>query len=178
MKSSYLFILAFIFTVLTIFGLKLNAEEAAKRRDEILLLDQAGSSVTDEIAQLREFTLNHINADIEFELTGAYQRAVAEAEAAGEPTGELYAAAQAACDRQGVSSVAQAACVQEYLNANLNSNTQTPQAMPTKAEYFYSFVSPNWAADLAGFSILGAIITALIGITVYIRNLIPKKLDL
>lgn len=175
MKSIYFFIIAGVLSISAIVGLRLNFQTVAQMRDEILTLDIEGQPVDGKINTLREFSLNHMNADVEFELTGAYARAVEKAKMASEPTGAIYDAAQAACDRQGVSSVAQAQCVQDYLSARLSGNQNQDVELPNEREFFYSFVSPNWAPDLAGLSLLGVALATLIGLIVYIRNLSASR---
>lgn len=171
MKARYFFIAAVIFGILTIVALRGNAKTALAWRDGILAKDQAAAEVDVDIKELRAYVFKHMNSSVRFELTGSYDRAV-EAAQRESVSGEVYSAAQAACDRQGDSSVVQAQCVQRFLADRLSNN---PVRLPEKAQYTYAFASPSWSPDWAGFSLLIALALTTTALGFYILELFAKS---
>ena len=150
-----------------VIGLRFNSSQVNELRNEIIAKDLAGASAKEEISRLREFVFSHMNSSVEFELTGSYERAQARARGSA-TTGELYERAQASCDRQGVSSVDQASCVQAFLNRRTGSSGGVEP--PPKSQFRYSFASPSWSPDLAGFGLLAAAVFFIWGLIVYTKN--------
>lgn len=174
-KPVYFFGLAIILAIASMIALRYNMQTAASMRQDVLQKDQAGQDVSQDIQELRQYVLNHAQTSVSFELTASYERAVkkAENEASETETGRLYQQAQEVCDRQGVSSVAQAQCVQNYVNARLNpGQNPKPFEPPERTDFMYSFASPAWAPDLAGFLLLGALISAIVAFIIYLKHLI------
>lgn len=167
MKARYWLGLAILSAGLAILGLRVNAQQSLELKNRIIEQDLAGANVEVQIEQLRQFVFSHMNSSVEFELLGAYQRTVTAAEQAG-VSGELYAQAQAQCDRQGDSSVVQAQCVQTFLEQRVNPAISTVR--PLRSQFSYAFAAPSWSPDLAGWGILGALVALIGGVIAYIRQ--------
>lgn len=174
MKARYLFILAVICASTAILGLRVNAQRSLELKNQIIQKDLSGQNTKNDIEQLRQFVFSHMNTSVEFELVGAYERAVTNSRQAG-VSGELYRQAQTACDRQGVSSVEQAVCVQNYLDKRLvGEGTETD--LPPRSQFRYAFAAPAWSADLGGWGILGTIVFLVWAVVIYIKNLFRFRL--
>lgn len=168
MKARYLFIIAMVWAGLAILGLRLNASRSLELNNHILSQDLKGASVSNDIAKLRQFVFSHMNSSARFELSGAYERSQANAQAVP-VTGKVYSQAQAYCDRQGVSSVDQAVCVQGYLSDRLGDGA-TPAKAPQRSQYTYAFAAPTWSPDLAGWGILGALLFLVLSLIRYVAS--------
>ncbi len=178
MKPRYLFSLGVVAAILAIVGLRSNASRSIELKDGILQKDQSGLEVSADLDSLRQFVFSHMNSSVRFELSGAYDRAVAAARAGSQShvSGEIYAQAQAACGPEvGTNSVAQVACVQAYLDSHLNQPNTTPVNLPPAAEYNFAYAAPTWSPDLAGLGILTATILILGAFTSYIWQLFKAR---
>lgn len=172
MKARYIFIAALVFGVMAIFGLRYNNTHAQKLKTQILEKDSKGQGTKEDLLQLRNFVFGHMNSTTRVELTGAYERDLAKAKAGQRD--DIYAKAQASCDKQGVSSVAQAKCVQRYLAANSQGQDEVTIE---KSNYIYSFASPGLSFDIAGFGLMGAVVLGVASLAVYSMGLFNARLD-
>jgi hypothetical protein len=177
MKPGYFFGLAVVLTLCALLALRYNMVTVERMQQEIIERDKTGENVTKDIEELRKFALNHSQSPVQFTLNGSYDRAVKEAgdRATENQTGKLYEQAQAACDRPGVSSIAQAECVERYVSARLkpgqNPQPYEPPALSDPA-FNVLIASPAWAPDLAGFLLLGALLSAIVAGVIYLKHLI------
>lgn len=175
MKARYLFIAAVVCALLSIVGLRLNHQAAIAKVHTIEDKDQQAQDVAADITTLRKFVFAHMNASVQFELTNSYNRAVS-ASTQTPSSDDLYAQAQAACDRQGQLTVSNAQCVQDFLNARLQPgiNPQPPQVID-RSQYHYAYISPAWTPDFAGLSLLAALGLALMALIVYTLSWFRSK---
>ncbi|MEX0932092.1 MAG: hypothetical protein WDZ81_00615 [Candidatus Saccharimonadales bacterium] len=178
-KPGWLFGAAIFFALLAIVGLRINHQKAVALKNQIVAQDAAGQTVDENIKKLQGFVFSHMNTSVSLELTGSYQRAVEAAKAPEEPrdSGELYSRAQAYCDIPGNSSIVQAECVQNYLEARLNpSENPEPVKLPERSRYQYSFAAPSWSADLPGISVLLALVLSVSSVVMYWVRLLRGQL--
>lgn len=152
-------LLALIF--ITWISLHGNAATARGKAAEIMKLDQAGKPTALKEKQLRAYSLDHMNASTQFELTHAYRRAQQQQQqnTQNRVNGQVYSQAQAACGGSR-DSVRQAKCVGEYVSR------QTPAAdtvaQVNRERYQRKFSSPAWTPDIAGVSLLATVIAAIL----------------
>lgn len=184
-KRSLLFLTVFgaatlFFIALSVFGLMHNSNEAKKRYDTLIAVDQAGGDVELALNELRGYIYAHMNTQIGSELgirppiqlKGTYERLVAaETDKVAKANTALYAEAQADCElRQpaGFSGRNRLDCIEAYVDAN------GVKAKSIEDDFYkFDFVPPRWSPDLAGFSILLAGVFGLvfaIDLIVYLRT--------
>ena len=149
--------------VLALLFLQSNAATARRKAEEIKQLDAAGKPTLQKEKELRKYSLDHMNASTEFELTGSYRRAQQEQQRASQNrvNGQVYAQAQAACGGRR-DSVSQAKCVREYASRQAPAPV-VPVTINRKA-YVRESNSPGWTPDLAGISLLAAVIAAILAL--------------
>ncbi|HVE80936.1 MAG TPA: hypothetical protein VNA68_02235 [Candidatus Dormibacteraeota bacterium] len=137
-------------------------QQAAK----IVAKDAAGQDVGADLVALQLYTNAHMLSGTQIFLKDSYNRAVEAAKATAQPSSssQLYGEAQRACAVHK-DSIAQAKCVSDYINsrARPGANPQ-PAVMPDQAAYTKVLTSPIWTPDLAGLSILAAVVVLAIGI--------------
>lgn len=151
MKKRYgllLFIAAMAIVLLGCILLVKNRQDAANQAKQIIVSDQAGANVDTDLLKLKVYAASHMKVNVEFTLTGSYNRAVAAAKEEANKANGTYTAAQASCDKKGVDSIRQSQCVAAYIAAH-PSPASTPK-LPDVAAYQHHYVGPAWSFDLAG----------------------------
>lgn len=175
MKKRYgalLFVIAMAVAVGASILLVQNRQNAANQAKQIVIKDQVGTDVTNEMIKLKAYAATHMKVNVKYVLQGRYDRAVAEAKAKSSNSSAMYAAAQASCDRRGVDSIRQSQCVAAYLAANGQAAPETK--LPNVAEYTYQAVGPAWSFDLPGLLFIAAAILAVVALFSVIHRVVTK----
>lgn len=163
--------------------LRLNSIGMLERRQAVLAADRQGDdSITQKrLVDLQRYASAHMNADTgEIYLSEKYKRDVA----------ELVANAQARNDSQSSMLVeADRACKerffgysQAYVQCVADEQAKYPAAdqpldqvsMPNVALYRYTFASPGWSSDFAGWSVLVSVLLLFL-VTVRISGVFLLK---
>jgi hypothetical protein len=162
MKTRFWIILALVSAGFGLWQLANNAHQTTVLRNNITTLDQSGQDTTTALANLSSFSHNHMHASVNVGLDASYQRAVMASQAASQPSGTIYAQAQAACASHA-DSIVQARCVTDYVSAHLQP-TATPPPPPDRSKYQYSYHSPLWAPDAAGLAFLASLVLLVLAV--------------
>lgn len=164
-KTWQLLLLLIIFLTISVLALRHNNLTMVKLRNDVITADEKGVGTADALAELNEYIFKHMNTQVvrPIELVNTYNRqAQAVVESAQRGSGrDIYAEGTAACERRGIplSSIAQ--CITNYANNNAASVAQKKITLPDKSLFTYSFSSPRWTPDLAGFSLLITVVISL-----------------
>lgn len=175
MKKRYGLLLFIVAMCAFLFGCMLlvdNRQEAANQAKQIIAKDQLGTNVDTDLIKLKVFAASHMKVNVQFVLSGSYDRAVAAAKAEASKSNAGYAAAQASCDKKGVDSIRQSQCVAAYLAAN-PSPVVTPK-MPGVATYSYHYIGPAWSFDLAGLVLIVSVMLAAFAVISVIHRAVTK----
>lgn len=175
MKKRYGLLLFIVAMVITLGGCMLlvsNRQNAADQAKQIIIRDQAGTNVETDMLKLKTYAASHMKVNVEFVLTGSYNRAVAEAKAQASSSNAMYGAAQASCDRRGVDSVRQSQCVAAYIAAQGGSAPNIK--LPDVAKYTYHYIGPNWSFDLAGLVIILGVALGIFAIISIVHRAVTK----
>lgn len=157
-KTWMLLVIALVATLGTVLALRHNNLKMVELRERVIAADKAGEGVAESLQNLNEYIFKHMNTQVvrPIELVNTYNRqAEAAIQAAQEGGGrDIYAEGTAACERRGIplSSIAQ--CITEYANNNASSLAEQNIELPDKDLFIYSFTSPAWTPDLAGFLVI------------------------
>lgn len=161
--------LAIFFAGLGIYSMRQNNLTAIRLRDAVVKADEQNGDVETPMRALREHVYSHMNADLSngtglqqpVQLKYRYDRLVAAEKARVDAVnGNIYTQAQAECEKQvpaGVSGGGRVACIEQYVSTNGVAETPIPDAL-----YKFDFISPRWSPDIAGFSLLLAVICFLL----------------
>lgn len=134
-----------------------------QRRDAVLQADKAGNAVTirARLYDLQRYVSAHMNTDMgRIYLENQYRRdsqaAIDTAGGVSNPNGNIYKKAQEVCaPRFTHYSQAYLQCTVNYLAQYTPSNgTGSVIKLPKADAYRFSYVSPLWSPDFAGFSVL------------------------
>lgn len=176
-KTWQLLILLLLVSFIAATFLRLNNIGMIQRRDAVLAADKAGdvSAIQSRIYDLQRYSASHMNADtgvfyLEQQFRRDAQKAVDAASNDINPNGNINAKADAVCRPQyTVWSQAYVQCFADEL-AKYPPSPDPAQnvTLPSSSLYRYSFISPLWSPDFAGFSIL---ICALILLLIVLRIL-------
>lgn len=161
-KTWLLLVVALVATLGTVLTLRHNNVRMVELRERVVAADKAGVGVSESLQELNEYIFKHMNTQVvrPIELVNTYNRqAQAVIQAAQQGSGrDIYAEGTAACERRGIplSSIAQ--CITEYANNNAASVAEQKIELPDKDLFIYSFTSPAWTPDLAGFFVLTTVV--------------------
>ena len=180
LRPRYFLILALVSGVVCIFALRANNEHMIKLRTAVYAADQNNTDVQAPLKALQAYVTAHMNTNLTtgssavyppIQLKYTYDRLVtAQSDAATQANTQLYTDAQHYCEQQDPTDFSghnRVPCIEQYVQTH---DTQLP-SIP-EALYEFSFISPDWSPDLAGWSL---VITALSGL-LFIVTLVAARL--
>lgn len=161
----YFLALAVIFGVIGVFALRQNNLNAVKLRENVNKVDEQNGDVEAALRDLREYVYAHMNTDLSsgtsiqqpVQLKYRYERLVATEKSRVEAANsKIYSDAQSICEQRfpaSTSGGSRVPCIEEYVTAHGVKEQPIPDAL-----YKFSFASPRWSPDLAGFSLLLSVV--------------------
>src|SRR5579884_3652914 len=179
LKPRYILILTLLSTLFCLMALRANNEHMLKLRNDVYAADKAGTDVIKPLDQLQAYVTRHMNTNLAdgpnavyppIQLQYTYQRLVeAQGSQLATTNSQLYSQAQAYCEKQDpvdFSGHNRVPCIEQYV---LGHSSITLPQIPDSL-YKFSFVSPVWSPDLAGWSLLATIILALLFVVSLLAN--------
>ncbi len=185
------FLLFFVLSIpISAYLLRQNNLKMLSLRDQVLQVDSETGDITKiapYIKELGNYVLNHMNTNFgRIELPGTFNKEVDKIRKAAEISGavdaKIYKRAQIKCEDPYIPLTARAQCIQDYVVSNAKQGTNISDLVfPDKSLFSYSFVSPTWSPDFAGFSVVLSIVSAMtvifIGFTRVLLPVISKVID-
>ena len=164
------YVLVFILVVSTtvcVFALRQNNLQALQLRDAVIAADKDNKDVEGALTELRTFMYSHMNTSLSsgpnaikppIQLKYSYERLVeAEQQRLTVENSKVYIEAQAECEKRfpkGLSGSGRIPCITDYVASRGVEQKNIPDSL-----YKFDFVSPTWSPDLAGWSMLAAIVS-------------------
>lgn len=184
-KPWYFLIIALIATVVAVFALRSNNQQMLVLREKVYSADKANGDTETALRNLQIYVTTHMNTNLSagknsvyppIQLKYTYDRLVeAQSKLTSQSNEQIYTEAQRVCEQQNsrdVSGRNRVPCIQQYVQ----SRTTIPQATSVPdALYKFSFVTPKWSPDLAGWSIVVALFSYLLFAVSFIANRWFKK---
>lgn len=182
-KPWYILVLLVITSSISIYSLRQNNLQMVKLRSAVYTADKNNTDVSAALGALQAFVTTHMNTNlasgpnapyppIQLEYTYARLEA-ANTQSASNTNQALYTNAEDYCQQaipNGFSGRYRVSCIEEYIT----SHGVTVQTIPVSL-YEFSFLSPRWSPDLAGWSLLISIVLAIFLVfTVVLRRLIRR----
>lgn len=171
LKTWQLFVLLILVGFIAATFLRLNNIGMVQRRDAVAQADKSGDVVAIQarLFDLQRYVSSHMNTAMgDIYLEHQYKRdtesAISIASGASASSGNIYKQAQDVCAPKfrGYSQ-AYLQCTLDYLSQFTQSEDPVTNANLPKADaYRYSFVSPLWSPDFAGFSIVIWLVVLLV----------------
>lgn len=150
--------------------LRINNTGMVARREAVTAADKAGDDTTtdERLYELQAYSASHMNADTGvFYLQEQYNRDVEKAVKASSSqstvVADANAKAEAVCHPQYHGwSTAYMNCFLNELAKYPTTNTLPQPTLPSASLYRYSFASPVWSPDFAGWAIVACVILIVI----------------
>ena len=174
-KTWQLIILLVLALFLAATFLRLNNTGMIARRNAVAVADKTGDvdAITQRLADLQSYTSQHMNADtgvmyLQEQYNRDVQRQAQQADQTGSTRAlEIRREAEAVCKPQFNGwSQAYVQCYVNELSKYPAGEVSADATPPSSALYRYSFVSPRWSPDFAGWSLL---IAALLALAIVVR---------
>lgn len=179
LKPVYFLIIAAISTFTCVLALRANNQHMIQLRDAVYAADEKNTDVQAPLKSLQAYVTSHMNTDLSagptpvyppVQLKYTYDRLVrAQGDAVAAANAQLYTDAQHYCEQQNSTDVSgrnRVPCIEAYVQSH---NPEHLQQIPD-ALYKFSFISPKWSPDAAGWSMLIAIASALLFVISFIAN--------
>jgi len=176
---SLLFFLLFSSSaVIFVFSLRSNYSQMSKLRDNLYAVDQNNGDVKTALNNLRSFVTGHMNTSLTknnsvyppIQLEYTYQRLLQSQLTKQSDNTKIYTDAEYYCQKtvpNGFYGAYRIPCVENYINTHTLYKINIDPSL-----YQFSFASPSWSPDLAGFSMLSTIILASICIVFFALTII------
>jgi flagellar biosynthesis/type III secretory pathway M-ring protein FliF/YscJ len=171
-KPWYFLIIAIISTVVCVFALRANNQHMVTLRNDVYKADQKNTDVEGALRQLQAYVTAHMNTSLTsgagsvyppIQLKYTYERLLqAQQSQLAQTNTQLYTEAQHYCEQQNPTDFSghnRVPCIEQYVSSRTPDNVQLPAISPSL--YQFSFASPTWSPDLAGWSLA---VTALSGL--------------
>lgn len=186
MKPWVFLIIAVTSAYLGVYELRVNNQHMVVLRSAVYQADKTNGDVQAALKDLQAYVTHHMNTDLQsgpnsvyppIQLKYTYERLVqARTADAQKSNSEIYTDAQAACEAQNsrdFSGHNRVPCIQAYVTAHSTKNTASiPDAL-----YKFSFASPRWSPDLAGWSLMIAVISGVSFVIALIYHRILKHYE-
>ena len=183
-KPWYILVLLVITTSVSIYTLRQNNLQMVRLRDAVYTADKDNTDVSTALGALQAFVTTHMNTNLSggpnapyppIQLEYTYSRLeAANTQGASNTNQALYTDAENYCQQaipNGFSGRYRVSCIEEYIT----SHGVTVQTIPASL-YEFSFLSPRWSPDLAGWSLLISIILAVaFVVTVVFRRFVRRR---
>jgi hypothetical protein len=169
-KPWYLLSLAVISTVVCVFALRANNEHMVKLRSAVYAADKQNTDIAGALQNLQAYVTAHMNTNLDsgqttvyppIQLKYTYERLVTAQNTASLSGSQLYSQAQHYCEGLNSTDFSgrnRVPCIEQYVQSHGGGQ---PSSVPD-ALYKFDFVSPKWSPDLAGWSLLVAIVCWLL----------------
>ncbi len=184
LNSAYFLTISIVFAAVSVFALRANNQHMIELRDNVYQADKDNKDVVVPLKNLQAYVTTHMNTNLSagptpvyppVQLKYTYERLVrAQGDAVGVANAQLYTAAQAYCEQQNSTDVSgrnRVPCIEQYVQQhNPAKLSQIPDAL-----YKFAFASPKWSPDLAGWSLVIAVVSGLAFIITFARNRLFHK---
>ena len=171
------------FSFTAVVALRQNNLNMLKLRQQVIDVDANGGDVNSALIELRNYVFSHMNTRLRtndsdeppIQLVSSYNRYIADQQAKLTQSGksDIYTNAQATCERSAPTLSERVNCIQLFVAENGGEVAEINY--PPKDLYSFDFASPTWTPDIAGISLLLAIIFGILLIIRLVVGFIVKS---
>jgi hypothetical protein len=167
-KPVYFLALTIIFGGLCLVSLRSNNEQMVRLRDAVYAADKANGDVEAALRELRAYVYGHMNTSLAtgpnavhppIQLKYTYERLqAAQQEQLAQSNAVLYNQAQEYCEQQNATDFSgrnRVPCIESYVLSHGATLEPIPDGI-----YKFDFVAAKWSPDLAGWSMVLAVLSA------------------
>jgi hypothetical protein len=170
LKPQYFLVLALLSGLICVFALRANNQHMVQLRNEVYTADKYNRDVQKPLRDLQAYVTRHMNTNLSagntsvyppIQLKYTYERLTSSQRSEFTKNSNLYTEAQHYCEQQNSTDFSghnRVPCIEQYVQSH------TTSAIPTipDALYKFDFISPRWSPDLAGWSLLAAILSSIL----------------
>jgi preprotein translocase subunit SecF len=170
-RLRYLVVVFVISTMVAALALRHNNAHMVELKQAVFAADQKGGDVEKALQNLQVYVTAHMNTQLStgsdavyppVQLKYTYERLVkAESNKLAQSNSELYNSAQSYCEKLNSNDFSgrnRIPCIQQYVKDHGGSSlANIPDSL-----YKFDFVSPAWSPDLAGWSVVAAVLSFMI----------------
>lgn len=160
-----------VFSLTALYALRDNNIRMIALKEAVIRADEQSGDIEGALQELRSFVYSHMNTQLRSEdaseppiqLVNQFNKYIAAEQAKLESNGtlnETYIAAQKQCETWALRLAQRAECIQEYVIAN--GGDEASITVPPKELYTFDFASPKWSPDIAGISIVLAVLFSIL----------------
>jgi hypothetical protein len=178
-KTQYLLVLTIVCAGICLYSLRSNNEHMISLRNDVYAADKNGTDIQKPLQALQAYVISHMNTNLStgntsvyppIQLEYTYERLVEEqANQAVGTNSQLYTDAQSYCQEQDpvdFSGHNRVPCIEQYVESHSSiSSFDIPTSL-----YEFSFISPAWSPDLAGWSLVLTCLFGLLTIVSFAAN--------
>lgn len=169
-KPWYLLALTAISAIVCLSALRANNDHMNYLRNQVYAADKSGVNIEPSLENLARYVTSNMNTNLSsgtnsiyppIQLTNTYNRVTSSQTAAIEQqNSSLYTEAEDYCQQavpEGFSGRYRIPCIEQYVTTHGLKGANIPVSL-----YEFDFISPTWSPDLAGWSMLAAIVLAVL----------------
>lgn len=179
-KPQYFLAIFVLSSVICVGALRANNQHMIKLRDAVYAADKNNTDIRQPLKDLQSYVTRHMNTNLSsgpnaayppIQLKYTYERLVKKnGTAVADANNKIYSEAQKYCEQQNSTDFSgrnRVPCIEQYVNSH---KSEMPPVI-SDSLYKFSFLSPRWSPDLAGWSLLVAIISLVlfVGSFIYLR---------
>jgi hypothetical protein len=174
----YFLVLAIVSSVVCVYALRSNNEHMIVLRNAVYTADKNNTNVEEALRALQSYVTTHMNTNLSvgpnavyppIQLKYTYDRLVqAASNQATQANRQIYTDAQAYCEglnHVDFSGHNRVPCIEQYVQSHTTKSVAIPDDL-----YKFSFASPLWSTDLAGWSMLAAIVSAIVFVITFLSD--------
>lgn len=183
-KPRYLLAAALVCGVVCVVSLRNNNQHMAALRENVYTTDKDDGDVQGALNDLQAYVTAHMNTSLStgntsvyppIQLQYTYQRLLQQqGDQLQAANGDLYTRAQTYCQQQDsvdFSGHNRVPCIEQYVEDH---GVKVP-AIPASL-YEFDFIAPRWSPDLAGWSLLAAIVLLVLTVVKFLVDRHFRKL--
>jgi hypothetical protein len=165
-KPWYFLIATIVFGTISLVSLRHNNQQMVRLRDAVYAADEKNTDVEGALRTLRAYVYGHMNTSLSsgpnavhppIQLKYTYERLQsAQQSVLGQGNSSLYQAAQDYCNTQTAIGSEVISCIQAYAASHGANLAKIPDGL-----YKFDFTAAKWSPDLAGWSIVLAVVSAI-----------------
>lgn len=168
-KPWYFLAATIIFGTVAIASLRSNNQHMVNLRSAVYAADKSGGDIKAALNSLRSYVNGHMNTSLAtpdgvyppIQLKYTYDRLVtAESSRVNAINTQVYTQAQHYCEQQDsvdFSGHNRVPCITQYVSSHGAKSTPIPDSL-----YKFSFASPQWSPDLAGWTLVFAVLSLVL----------------
>ena len=172
----------FISLSICAFALRANNQHMLQLRQAVYAADERGRGVQPALVSLQAYVTAHMNTKLDaganavyppVQLKYTYDRLIqARSTKLSTTNGQTYSSAQTYCEQQNPNDFSgrnRIPCIEQYVQSHGVQLSPIPDAL-----YKFSFASPAWSPDLAGWSAATTVVLGILTVGVTVRHFIRK----